>query len=491
MSLDRRQMEAALPGYDIGAELGRGAFGLVFDGTHRALGRRVAIKQLPRALAADPDVRARFLSEARIVASLAHPHIVPVYDYVERDGLCLLVFEHLGGGTLGARLRSGPLDAGSVAAIGLALAGALDHAHGRGVLHRDIKPDNILFAADGTPKLSDFGIAKILEAESGLTAAGSVVGTPAYMAPEQALGAKLSPATDLYSTGVVLYEALTGRLPFPPTDSATGQLLQHAHDAPLAIEQVAPSVPPAIAAVVMRCLAKDPADRWPTAAAFAADLAAAATADLGPGWLASAGFPLTPPSAVAAQPVAATPAPPPPVSVPTLAPRGLTPAVELPTRRRRRGPVVAAAVVLGAVLTGVGVLVATAGGGESPSGDVAVGATSTVSTTVVSTTATTEVPTTSSPGTTAASATTAAPVTTQATSSTDAEGAFEAVILTEWNAECTERGYDAATCTCIFEGMEILFPSPATLAEQLRALAAGTVQGPRVRNLLADCGVEA
>ena len=148
--LDRKLVEEALPSYEIGGELGRGGWGVVLSGRHRDLGRDVAIKQLPRAFAADANVRARFLAEARVLAALDHPHIVPVYDFVERDGLCLLVMERLSGGTVWSRFTEQGVSMDDACAIVLATCAALDAAHAHGVLHRDIKPENLMFTGSGT-----------------------------------------------------------------------------------------------------------------------------------------------------------------------------------------------------------------------------------------------------------------------------------------------------------------------------------------------------
>jgi len=293
MSIEDELVEQALPGYEVGREIGRGGWGVVRQGEHRTLRRVVAVKQLPRAFGADPEVRQRFLAEARVVASLEHPHIVPVYDFVERDGVCLIVMELLTGGTLWERVEREPVPVGDASAIALAVLAALDHAHGRGVLHRDVKPDNVLFNDSGAPKLVDFGIAKVLgEAGEHRTATGVIMGTPAYMAPEQGTGRPVGPATDVYATGVVLYELLGGRLPFESTGDSMSQLYRHVNEPPPPLAEVAPSVPRPIADVVMVALAKDPADRHPGAAAFATALAAGAAEALGAGWLAESEVPV-------------------------------------------------------------------------------------------------------------------------------------------------------------------------------------------------------
>jgi YVTN family beta-propeller protein len=286
MTLDRDLVARALPGYEIGEEIGRGGWGVVLEAVHRQLGRQVAIKQLPRAFAADGDVRRRFATEARLLATLDHPHIVPIYDYVEDNGLCLLVMELLTAGTLWSRMTTTGVTAESACGIVVAASSALDHAHRRGILHRDIKPDNLLFTASGTMKVSDFGIAKVVGgAASMATRTGEVLGTPAYMAPEQALGRDLTPATDVYALGTVLYELLAGRLPYVDDGNAIGLLYRHVHEPPVPLGDVAPTVPDELVAATMRALAIDPAERYQQAADFGVAIADAANATLGSQWL--------------------------------------------------------------------------------------------------------------------------------------------------------------------------------------------------------------
>src|SRR5438309_6201195 len=152
MALDQELIEAALPLYEVHGELGRGAWGVVLAARHRQLGRDVAIKQLPRSFAADPAVRSRFVAEARLLASLDHPHIVPIYDFVEHEGLCLLVMERLTGGTVWNRARTGGFTLESSCAVIVATCAALHYAHAHGVLHRDVKPENMMFSAKGVLK---------------------------------------------------------------------------------------------------------------------------------------------------------------------------------------------------------------------------------------------------------------------------------------------------------------------------------------------------
>ncbi|MBX6390680.1 MAG: serine/threonine protein kinase, partial [Frankia sp.] len=281
-AIDLARVAAALPRYRLGAQLGAGSFGLVLAGRHEDLDRAVAVKVLPvdPAAANGPALAEAFRTEARLLSRLDHPHIVRIYDFVGQADLCLLIMELLAGGTL-AQHR---LPAEAACAVGLAVADALAHAHAHGVLHRDVKPDNILFTADGQPKLTDFGIGKLFAGASATTS--HVVGTPRYMAPEQVTGGRLGPPTDLYALGAVLYELLAGRPPFDPTLPVPELLRQHCEvPAP-----VPPGVPEPVTGVLLTALAKAPADRYPDATAFARALAGAAAAAYGQDWLARAGL---------------------------------------------------------------------------------------------------------------------------------------------------------------------------------------------------------
>ncbi|MCK9901456.1 serine/threonine protein kinase [Parafrankia colletiae] len=269
-AVDRARIARALPRYTLGEQLGAGSFGLVLAGRHLDLDRTVAVKVLVAPSAAERGFRA----EARILSRLDHPHIVRIYDCVVQDDLCLLVMEMLGGGTLSQHR----LSAAAALAVGAAVADALAHAHAHGVLHRDIKPDNILFTETGQPKLADFGIGKILDDAAGTVS--RVVGSPRYMAPEQIAGGTVGPATDLYALGAVLYELVAGR---PMFDAALSvpELLRHQREVD---PPVPAAVPPAVRDLVLRALAKNPADRPADARTFAQALGAAAASLFGPGW---------------------------------------------------------------------------------------------------------------------------------------------------------------------------------------------------------------
>ncbi len=187
-SPDLERIEEALPAYEVGEVLGKGGFGVVVAGRHRQLGREVAIKQLPPDVGADPQARARFVSEARLLATLDHPHIVPIYDFVDHDGLLLLVMEKLTGGTVGSRFRAQGFTQQTACAVVVAACSGLHHAHAEGVLHRDVKPENLMFSSKEVLKVTDFGIAKVVGGVPTATQTGYVLGTPAYLAPEQARG---------------------------------------------------------------------------------------------------------------------------------------------------------------------------------------------------------------------------------------------------------------------------------------------------------------
>ncbi len=256
--------------YSLERELGRGGMGIVFLARDVALDRPVAIKLLPPALARVPELRARFLREARTAAQLSHPHIVPIHLVEERDELVYFVMAFIAGESLGQRLRvRGPLPPSQVGRLMQEVAWALAHAHQRGIIHRDIKPDNIMLEA-GTQRaiVTDFGIARVADAGTP-SGAGEVVGTAHYMSPEQATGEAVDGRSDLYSLGVTGFHALTGRLPF---EGASLPALIHQHVALPAprVATLAPTVPPWLAEAVDRCLAKAPEQRFGTAEALAA-----------------------------------------------------------------------------------------------------------------------------------------------------------------------------------------------------------------------------
>ncbi|HSL73922.1 MAG TPA: protein kinase [Ilumatobacteraceae bacterium] len=276
----------ALPDYEVQRELGRGAMGTVYLGRHRRLDRVVAIKEIAGPLADDPDVRSRFLTEARVLAALDHPHIVPVYDYVEDRGRCLLIMEALGGGTVWERFQRDGLTLSASCSLLLSTCAAVEHAHRNGILHRDLKPENLLLSTSGNLKVADFGIAKVLDGGRTLaTLEGSVLGTPAYMAPEQAEGIEVGPPADVYALGVILYEMLSGRLPHEADAPMALLVARITTDAPT-LASVAPTVPPAICDVVDRAVARTVDERFQSASDLARALHRAAGETLGDTWLA-------------------------------------------------------------------------------------------------------------------------------------------------------------------------------------------------------------
>jgi hypothetical protein len=245
----------------------------VFRAEDTRLGRPVAVKVILADHAADPSFVERFLREARLVASLEHPNILPVYDFGEEGGRPYLVMPFLDGGTLRDRIQGRPVPLAKASDWISQLAGALDAAHEAGILHRDVKPANVLVGKGERIFLADFGIAKMLETITGLTATGLVMGTPLYMAPEQAEGRPATPATDRYALAVVAYEMLAGRPPFEG-ENPLSLMHQHVTSPPPALSSRAAGLPAGLDAVFARALSKEPAERHATSGEFAAAVAA-------------------------------------------------------------------------------------------------------------------------------------------------------------------------------------------------------------------------
>ncbi|WP_455929050.1 serine/threonine-protein kinase [Pseudomonas fluorescens] len=255
-------MNIVIPGYDIEGEIGEGAMASVYLATQRSLERKVALKVMAAALAADPSFCERFLREGKTLARLSHPHTVTIHDIGNVGELYYMAMEYLPNGTLKERIAAGLTPEQGVTLI-RQIASALGYAHAQGLVHRDVKPANILFRADGTAVLSDFGIAKSLDDRTQFTQAGFAVGTPSYMSPEQARGQEIDGRADLYALGVVLYEILVGKLPYNGTDALSTAL---AH-----LTEPLPELPVhhgRYQDVLRKLLAKDPAERFPDAAAL-------------------------------------------------------------------------------------------------------------------------------------------------------------------------------------------------------------------------------
>jgi serine/threonine-protein kinase len=400
--------------YELRERLGSGAMAEVWLADDRKLERPVALKFL----APHADSR-RFEREARAAAALSHPNVARIYEYGEADGRTYMAFECLSGGTLEDRLGSGdPLPDDETERIARQVAAGLAHAHAHGLVHRDLKPANVLFDDEGRAKIADFGIAR-LEGIDTLTEAGTVMGTAAYISPEQAAGEPASPASDVYSFGVILFRLLTGRLPFVAETPLQMASMHRTEEAP-AIASVRPDAPPALAALAAAAMAKDPRQRPADGAALVAALDGTAET----GILAAPPDDPAPTMVIAPPPPAPTPSQPPP--------------------RSRRRPWIALAAAGAALLIVAGIAAAVllsdddTGAGTttpaltthppkttsttttpttttSPSTTEATTATTTPTTTTQPTTTTTRPPTTTQPPTT----TTTAPTTTDTVATTD------------------------------------------------------------------------
>ena len=258
--------------YDVVRPLGSGGMGEVFLARDRVLGRDVALKVLRKQYAGDDEFAERFKREAMSAASLSHPNIVQVYDRGEtEEGASYIAMEYVPGGTLKERiLREGPLEAADAAGLGAQVAEALGAAHDRGMVHRDIKPQNVLLTATGGAKVADFGIARAGSSVT-ISRTGSVMGTAGYMSPEQALGKPATPKSDLYSLGVVLYEALTGEQPYT-ADNPIAVSMKHVNEPLRPPVELNPRIPEGMNALVTKLMAKDPEDRYADAEELADDL---------------------------------------------------------------------------------------------------------------------------------------------------------------------------------------------------------------------------
>jgi tRNA A-37 threonylcarbamoyl transferase component Bud32 len=259
--------------YRILEQIGLGGMATIYKAYHAAMDRLVAIKILPHHYARDPRFVQRFDQEARLIARLEHRNILPVYDFGEQEGTTYLVMRYLQAGTVKDILRQGPRPLAETARLITDIAAALDYAHAQGIIHRDVKPSNVLVDQQGTAYLTDFGLAKVLEASSELTGSAAL-GTPAYMAPEQTLGKPVTPQTDVYSLGVMLYEMVTGKPPFE-ADTPMAVALMHVHESLPLPRILKPELPEAVELVVLKALTKEPADRYQSAGELARAFSAA------------------------------------------------------------------------------------------------------------------------------------------------------------------------------------------------------------------------
>jgi eukaryotic-like serine/threonine-protein kinase len=263
----------SVSGYEILGELGRGGMGVVYKARQVRLNRPCALKMILGGGHASAESAARFLTEAQAIAQLQHPHIVQIHHIGEADGLPFFELEYVPGGSLDRRLNGTPWSARRAAALIEPVTRGVAEAHRQGIVHRDLKPGNVLLAADGTPKITDFGLAKSLDSDSGLTRTDSIMGSPGYMAPEQAEGKtkQVGPPADVYALGVILYELLTGGPPFRGTTAL--EILDQVKNAePVAPSRQVAGLPRDVETIALKCLQKEPEKRYDSAAALADDL---------------------------------------------------------------------------------------------------------------------------------------------------------------------------------------------------------------------------
>jgi serine/threonine-protein kinase len=346
--------------YEVQDFIGQGAMGLVYRAYHAQLERTGAVKVL-QGITPDVDTTARFRHEAQAIAQLRHPNILNVFDFGELNGTPYMVVEYVPGGSLADRLSRGRLDQATGLRYLRGIASGLDYAHAHGIVHRDVKPANVLLESDDTPVLADFGLAKLLQGSSLRSMTGVTTGTPAYMAPEQVMGSKvIGPAADRYSLATIAYEMLTGVIPFDG-EALMELLYAQVHRDPPVPSSRNSGLSPQVDAVIMRGLAKDPETRWPTCAAFVAALeqalADAPAPVLPTAQLMDRTLVMAPPGAATAPtsklaPVAAAPLPTRPIARPdaTVAVAYEPPGPQKPQRQSRKRAWVLGSIALVALL---------------------------------------------------------------------------------------------------------------------------------------------
>jgi len=310
--------------YEIGRQLGQGGMATVYLARQKSIGRTVAIKVMPRYFLHEPSFLQRFEREVKVIAELQHPRVLPVYDYGQMNDRPFIVMAYMPGGTLADRIKQGPLPLDEVVRLVNQIAEGLDHAHNKGVIHRDFKPSNVLLDENGNAYLSDFGIAKITESTVQLTGSG-IVGTPAYMAPEMADRGVVTPAVDVYALGVTLYQMLTGRFPYQG-ETPLRVMMAHATEPVPDVRLIRPDLPEAVAEVVKRAMAKNPDDRYASAGELAEALRNAVQQPAVPKF--------TEQPLASTLPVAEVPAPAPSYTPPPAVPPSQRPTMQTPAARQ-------------------------------------------------------------------------------------------------------------------------------------------------------------